>query len=60
MRSAPKTAARRELSTSELDEVSGGFLAILGRLAVGVGMAILEGQQHNGTGSGKLGPGMHK
>lgn len=55
-----KTGASRELSTAELDEVSGGFLVILGRLAMGVGMAIIEGQQHNGPGSGKLGPALHK
>jgi len=60
MRNELKTGASRELSTAELDEVSGGILPILGRLLVGVGMAIIEGQQHNGPGTGKLGPGLHK
>ena len=50
----------RELTAADLDEVSGGFWTIVVRLAQGVGMAILEGQQHNGAGSGTLGPGLHK
>jgi lactobin A/cerein 7B family class IIb bacteriocin len=55
-----KTAETHELTTAELEEVSGGFWTILGRLAIGIGMAIIEGQQHNGAGSGTLGPGLHR
>ena len=54
------TVETRELADSELDGVSGGIWGLVARLAIGVGMAIIEGQQHNGSGSGKLGEGLHK
>jgi hypothetical protein len=44
----------RALADSELDEVSGGFWNIVFRLAQGIGMALLENQQHNGRGTGTL------
>ena len=48
------TVETRALADSELDGVSGGIWGLVARLAIGVGMAIIEGQQHNGEGSGKL------
>ena len=54
------TVEVRDLTDTELEEVSGGFWTILGRIAVGIGMTIIENQQHNGSGSGTLGPGLQR
>ena len=48
------TVEMRELTATELEEVSGGFWTIVGRLAIGIGMALIENQQHNGSGTGTL------
>jgi len=57
---AHETNEIRELTATELEEASGGFWHILGRIAIGIGMTIIENQQHNGSGSGELGPGLHR
>jgi len=49
--STQETLEMRDLTASELDEVSGGFWHIVGRIAVAIGVAIFENQQHNGEGS---------
>jgi hypothetical protein len=47
---AHETNETRELTATELEEVAGGFWHILGRIAIGIGMTIIENQQHNGSG----------
>ena len=36
------------LTEAQLDEVNGGIWGIVARIAMGVGMTILENQKHNG------------
>jgi lactobin A/cerein 7B family class IIb bacteriocin len=55
-----RVAAVRSVTATELEEVSGGFWTIVGRLAIGIGMALIENQQHNGSGSGTLNEGLHR
>jgi lactobin A/cerein 7B family class IIb bacteriocin len=45
------TVGMRDLTASELDEVSGGIWHIVGRIVVGIAVAMFENQQHNGEGS---------
>ena len=45
---ARETLEVRDLTATELDEVSGGVLGIVVRLAVGIGMTIIQNQDHNG------------
>jgi hypothetical protein len=38
----------RPLTDAELADVHGGIWGIVGRIAIGIGMTIIENQNHNG------------
>jgi hypothetical protein len=48
MQKTIENSDNRALTDAELNDANGGILPILGRIAIGIGMTIIENQDHNG------------